>query len=144
MAKKTREEKVTKSSGNVFADLGFDNPEEELAKANLVMEIARVISAKQMTQAKIAKQIGIDQPQVSKLLRGITIGYTTDRLINILNRLEQDVEIKVTARIGRGKSLGRVFVTATGAAVPKKASKTAKGIDKSNQSVAAYASSKRK
>ncbi|MFI5385485.1 MAG: helix-turn-helix domain-containing protein [Fimbriimonadales bacterium] len=87
--------RIIESSGNVFADLGFENPEEELAKSRLVSAISKVMAARRLTQAKVAEAIGIDQPQVSKLLRGRTGGYSTDRLIRILNQLDQDVEIIV-------------------------------------------------
>lgn len=86
---------MTEGIGNVFADLGFENPEEELAKSRLVQAISEVIHAKKLTQAKVAAAIGLDQPQVSKLQRGRTGGYSTDRLIRILNQLGQDVEKSV-------------------------------------------------
>lgn len=106
----TAKEKVMRGSENVFADIGFENPEQELAKAKLVHAISKVIAARRMTQAKLAKAIGIDQPQVSKLLRGRTAGYSTDRLIRILNQLGQDVEIKVRSKAGSSAKLGSVYV----------------------------------
>lgn len=87
--------KVTRSSGNVFADLGFANPEEELAKAKLVNALAEVIRDRGLAQAKVAEVLGVDQPTVSKLLRGRTGGFTSDRLMRLLNLLDQDVDISV-------------------------------------------------
>ncbi len=87
--------KVTQSSGNVFADLGFANPEEELAKAKLVSAIAEVIHETGLSQTKVAALLGVDQPSVSQLLRGRTGGFTSDRLMRLLNLLDQDVEISV-------------------------------------------------
>jgi predicted XRE-type DNA-binding protein len=95
MARKTKREKVTRSSGNVFADLGFENPEEELAKADLVLAISRAMSTKKLRQDALAREIGIDQAEVSRLLRGHTRGYSIERLMRILKRLGQDVEITV-------------------------------------------------
>lgn len=89
------EEKLTRGSENVFADLGFENPDEELAKAKLVSAIAEVIANRKLTQARAAEIIGIDQPAVSKLLRGRTGGFSIDRLFGILNRLGQDIEISI-------------------------------------------------
>ena len=86
---------VTPSSGNVFADLGFVNPEEELAKAKLVSAIAEVIQERGVAQKEIAVLLGVDQPTVSKLLRGRTGGFTSDRLMRLLNLLDQDVDISV-------------------------------------------------
>ena len=87
--------KVTRSSGNVFADLGFANPEEELAKAKLVSALAEVIRKMGLAQTKVATLLGVDQPTVSKLLRGRTEGFTSDRLMRLLNLLDQDVDISV-------------------------------------------------
>lgn len=87
--------KVTRSSGNVFEDLGFENPEEELAKAKLVSALSEVIEEKRLTQAKVAALLEVDQPTVSRLLRGHTSGFTCDRLIRLLNLLDQDVEISI-------------------------------------------------
>jgi predicted XRE-type DNA-binding protein len=92
------EETITESSGNVFADLGFENPEEELAKAKLVVALSQVIAQTGLTQSKIAEVLGVDQPTISKLLRGRTSGFTTDRLMRLLNLLGQDVNISVTPK----------------------------------------------
>lgn len=92
------EESITRGSGNVFADLGFENPEEELAKAKLVLALSEVIDGTHLTQAKVAKVLGVDQPTVSKILRGRTGGFTADRLLRFLNLLDQDVTISVSPK----------------------------------------------
>lgn len=61
---------IRRSSGNVFADLGFDRPEEELLKAQLVREIRDIIKYRRLTQAKAAKLLGLKQPDVSMLIAG--------------------------------------------------------------------------
>jgi phage-related protein/predicted XRE-type DNA-binding protein len=105
-------ERVTMGSGNIFADLGFDNPEEELAKARLVGRLAQTIRDQHLTQKSAAKVLGLDQPSVSKLLRGHTAGYSTDRLIHLLNLMDQDVEITVRAKPPGLSRAARVTVTA--------------------------------
>lgn len=89
------EETVKASSGNVFADLSLKNPEELLAKAELVQRIADVIAERKLTQARAAKVLGVDQPKVSALLRGKLDGFSIDRLFRFLNALGRDVEITV-------------------------------------------------
>src|SRR3954451_7869594 len=89
------EETIEASSGNVFADLGLKNPEELLAKAELVQRIADVIAERKLTQARAAKMLGVDQPKVSALLRGKLDGFSLDRLFRFLNALGRDVEITV-------------------------------------------------
>ena len=89
------EETIKASSGNVFADLGLKNPEELLAKAELVQRIADIIAERKLTQARAAKVLGIDQPKISALLRGKLDGFSIDRLFRFLNALGRDVEITV-------------------------------------------------
>src|SRR3954468_19651173 len=89
------EETIEPSSGNVFADLGLKNPEELLAKAELVQRISDAIAERKLTQARAAKLLGIDQPKVSALLRGKLEGFSIDRLFRFLNALGRDVEISV-------------------------------------------------
>ena len=67
--------RVTKSSGNVFADIGLPNATEHSIKADLVLRIAARIRSKGLTQAKAASLLGLAQPDVSKLLRGHFAGY---------------------------------------------------------------------
>ena len=97
---------VTMGSGNVFADLGLPNPEERLAKAQLALEISRLIERRGLTQRAAAQLMGVDQPKVSHLLHGRLAGYSTERLIGFVRALGQDVDIvirKATRRRGRGR-----------------------------------------
>lgn len=86
---------VTPSSGNVFADLGFAEPEEELTKAELASQLRQVIQRRRLTQVAAAALMGIDQPKVSALLNGRLANFSTDRLLRLLTSLGQDVEIVV-------------------------------------------------
>ena len=93
MKKKVR---VTKSSGNVFADIGLPNAAEHSIKADIVLHIAARIKSKGLTQAKAASLLGLAQPDVSKLLRGHFAGYTYDRLFGYLNALGEKVCIEIS------------------------------------------------
>jgi predicted XRE-type DNA-binding protein len=90
-------EKIKHSSGNVFADLGFKDAEERMLKAQLAIKIGELIERKGWTQAHTAEVIGLDQPKVSHLLRGRLSGFSSDRLISILNRLGHSVEVRISA-----------------------------------------------
>jgi predicted XRE-type DNA-binding protein len=87
--------KIQMSSGNVFADIGLPNPEERLAKAELAIRIAEAIRARRLTQTRAARVLRIDQPKISRLLRGQLAGFSTERLMHFLTRLGRDVEIVV-------------------------------------------------
>jgi predicted XRE-type DNA-binding protein len=86
---------VIPSSGNVFADLGFENPEEMLLKAELVRQISLAIKEKELNQYQAAELLGIDQPKISSLVRGQFRGYSIERLFKYLNVLGKDLEIVV-------------------------------------------------
>ena len=98
--KKPRAErpKIEVSSGNVFADLGFKDAEERLFKAKLAIKIAQLVEKKGLTQAQTAQRTALDQPKVSRLLRGQLSGFSADRLFAILNRLGHSVEVRISAR----------------------------------------------
>ena len=87
---------VTRSSGNVFADIGRAEPEVALAKADLALALAAVIADRGWTQAEAASALGIDQPKVSALLRGQLAGFSFERLMRFLNRLDFDVTLAIT------------------------------------------------
>jgi predicted XRE-type DNA-binding protein len=89
--KKTIE--LISSSGNVFADLDIHNPEEALAKAELVFQINKLIKDQGLIQEKAAKKLGIDQPKISMLARGRVEGFSIERLFRFLILLGQDIEI---------------------------------------------------
>lgn len=101
--------KAERSSGNVFADLGFPNPERELLKAKLTLEIYRLIKKRDLTQSEAGKILGIKQPHVSALMRNRSGAFSLERLMDFLTALGQDVEISV--RPARGRS-GEVSVVA--------------------------------
>ncbi len=85
----------TVSSGNVFEDLGLPDSDEMLVKAELVLQISRIIEERGLTQVEAAELLGVDQPKVSALLRGRLRGFSVERLSRFLNALGQDVEIVV-------------------------------------------------
>ncbi len=93
--------RIDRGTGNVFADLDLPNPDLALAKAQLVQRIRNLISKRNLTQAKVAALLGLDQPKVSALVRGRVEGYTIDRLIRFLNALGQRVEITVRRKAQR-------------------------------------------
>lgn len=103
MAKKEEKLEVTTSSGNVFADLGFADPEGALAKSNLAMMIYDILRQKKLTQKKAAEILGIDQPKVSNIICGRLSGFTLDRLMKYLVMLGYDVEI--TAKQHRSRTI---------------------------------------
>lgn len=115
------------SGGNVFADLGIENPEEELVKAKLAFEIEQILKKKKLTQAAAAKLMGINQPKVSALLRRKLDGFSVERLIHFLNALGQDIDIVLRQRPKGRKAAAINVYRDTGSCAPKNSPLAAKG-----------------
>ena len=95
---------VRRSSGNVYADLGLPDADKLKVKSGLVIEIRKAIRHLGLTQQEAAKRMGITQPKVSAMMRGDFSNLSERKLMNCLNRLGYDIEIKVRAvakRTGR-------------------------------------------
>ncbi len=93
-----------KSSGNIFADLGLPNPEQELLKAQLTLQIYKIIKQRGLTQARAGAILGIKQPHVSALMRNRAGNFSVGRLIEFLTALGEDVQITVKpTRKGQGE-----------------------------------------
>ncbi|MBV8048240.1 MAG: XRE family transcriptional regulator [Paludibacterium sp.] len=86
---------VLRSSGNVFADLGLPDAEKLKIKTGLAVEIRKAMRALGLTQQEAARQMGIPQPKVSSMMRGDFTNLSERKLMDCLNRLGYDIEIKV-------------------------------------------------
>jgi predicted XRE-type DNA-binding protein len=100
---------ITSSSGNVFADMGMPNAEELLQKSDLVIVLKRNIERMNLSQTDAAKLIGTSQARVSGLLRGRLQGVSVGKLIDFLNRLGCDVNVKVSKP--KADARGRTRIT---------------------------------
>ena len=92
----------TVGSGNVYADFGLPNPEEAKTKAELAMLITDIIKKKGLTQKQAAELMNIDQPKVSKMVRGLLSEFSIERLLKFVLSLGFDIEI--TPRLHRAKT----------------------------------------
>lgn len=93
--------KMTKSTGNVFRDIGFPREEAEhlLVRADLMIQVQKLITSRRLKQKAAAKILGVTQPRVSDLLRGRIDLFSTDALIDLLARLGAEVRLKVKIRV---------------------------------------------
>lgn len=97
------------SSGNVFADLGFPNSEQELVKAKLTVQIFQILRDRKLTQKEAARLLGTTQAQVSALMRCRPVSVSVGKLMEFLTTLGQDVE--VTVKPGKRHGEGHMSVT---------------------------------
>ena len=86
---------VEMGSGNVFADLGLPDVDKLKIKSGLVIEITTAVRKLDLTQDQAARRMGITQPKVSGMLRGDFSNLSERKLMDCLNRLGYDIEIKV-------------------------------------------------
>ena len=91
-------EPITASSGNVFADLGFEPEEAEnlRLRAQLLVELERTLDARVRTQAEAALLLGVQQPRISDIVRGRVERFSLDALVNMLAKLGRHVHIEVS------------------------------------------------
>ena len=86
---------IETSSGNVFADLGLPDAEQLKIKSGLVIEMTLAIRRMKLTQEQAGHRMGISQAKVSGLMRGDFSNLSETKLMECLNRLGYDIEIKV-------------------------------------------------
>ena len=100
MKKSTRrrnDSRITPSSGNVFADLGFDEAEARVMalRAELMLRLSEELKARGWTQAQAAKRLGVTQPRVSKLNKGAWQDFSLDMLLTLAGRAGLRAELRV-------------------------------------------------
>lgn len=92
-------EEITKSSGNVFLDMGFSDEEAAILqmRADLMAKLRQVIKRKKLTQTKAAKMLGVSQSRVSDLVRGKWEKFSLEMLITFAARAGLHVTLKTAA-----------------------------------------------
>jgi predicted XRE-type DNA-binding protein len=88
--------KTTKSSGNVFVDLGFDPAEAAVLqmRSNLMSDLRLYIEKQKLTQVEAAKRLGIAQSRVSDLVRGKWDKFSLEMLITLEARLGRTIRVE--------------------------------------------------
>ncbi len=87
---------IERSSGNVFRDLGFGPKEAESLRlrAQLMVELRRLIQARKLTQNSAAKLLGVTQPRISDLVRGKINLFSIETLVDMLTRAGIQVQLR--------------------------------------------------
>ena len=91
------------SSGNIFADIGLPDADKLKIKSGLVIEITRAVRNLGLSQEEAGRRMDLPQPKLSGLFRGDFSNVSERKLMDCLNRLGYDIEIKVrpaTAQVG--------------------------------------------
>ncbi|MGV3613895.1 MAG: helix-turn-helix domain-containing protein [Fimbriimonas sp.] len=101
---------VVRTTGSVYHALDLENADDMERKARLVSAINDTIEAMGLTQVQAAEIVGIDQPTLSKLLRGRFRSVSIEKLAHMLNALGRDVTIVVGAMPQHENERGRTLV----------------------------------
>ena len=93
----TKPSKMIKSSGNVFADIGFGKAEANalLHRARLMMEIGAKLRTESKTQQQLGEILGIGQSRVSDLMKGKAQMFSLDMLLTFADKLGMKVKVEV-------------------------------------------------
>ena len=98
----------TISSGNIFKDLGFPNPDEALAKVKLASKINRLIADQGMTQKEASEFLGISKSKMTSLRNGRLGQFSIDLLFSLLGKLDYDEVITMKDEIAQEPSLEEI------------------------------------
>ena len=90
---------ITESSGNVFADLGFEPPEAAILemRASLMSDLRTYIESSGMTEDEAAVKFRIAQSRVSDLMRGKWEKFSLEMLITLEARAGRKVTLELAA-----------------------------------------------
>ena len=95
---KIQELELTPSNGSVFEDVGLKDAKQRLAKAELASRISDIIEKRGLNQMQTAELLGVRQPKVSALMCGNLEGFSIEKLLHFLMRLNHDVRILIKER----------------------------------------------
>ena len=98
VSRQAKKAAVRKSSGNVFADLGFDQDEAEhlRIRSALMATVRQILHGRKLTQAAAATLFDVSQPRISDLVRGKIELFSIDTLVDMLARANVRVDIRTT------------------------------------------------
>jgi len=103
---KDKDLEVHKGSGNVFADIGLENADELLARAQIGLEVLKILQERQLKQREIAALLKIRQSEVSHLMNGRFSRFTEGKLMGFLKKLDREVILVINRpKQGGGISL---------------------------------------
>ena len=98
-------EEFSRSSGNIFADLGIDDADVQKVKAALALKLNELIDHERCSQTELATRLGLQQPHISQLRHYKLKGFSVERLMELIVKLGVPVEIRFGARKSTGAKL---------------------------------------
>ena len=111
MSDSLEQEAYIDGSGNVFADMGLDDADELLLRAQLGYSVRQILKDRNLKQREISELLDIKQPEVSNLMQGKYQLFSEGRLLGFLNKLNQKVVIQISQH-QKGEPLQKVAIVA--------------------------------
>jgi predicted XRE-type DNA-binding protein len=94
---------IIRGSGNIYADLGLPDAEMRQLRALLAAEVIKTVDAEGLSTRAAHKLTGIAAADFSRIRQVKLDGFTADRLMTILYRLNRDVQVSVMPRVAGGQ-----------------------------------------
>ncbi len=101
----TQEQVFEHSSGNIFADLGFEDADELFTRGKIGIQVLRLLKQRNLKQREISELLGIAQPEVSHLMKGEFQRFSEGKLLNFLKRLDMEITLHLRPRSGGDRNL---------------------------------------
>lgn len=101
-------DKIRTGRTNIFADLGMPDADTHFLKAQIVAQIYRIVTERKLTQTQAGAQMGITQPEVSRMFRGQFREYSIERLMSFLTLFGRDIDIIVRPPAVKSRKRGMI------------------------------------
>src|SRR3977135_2182680 len=95
---------LVRGSGNVFRDFGDANADLEQARAILAAKIIGVLDRQKLSTREAQKVTGVAASEFSRIRNVKLDRFTIDRMVTILGKLGQDVQLTVRVQPRRKRS----------------------------------------
>lgn len=100
----TKDQGITRGSGNVFADLGYADADLRQLKAKLAAAIIMTLEDQHLTVGEAEARTGTAAEEFTLIRNAELGGFTVDRLMTVLAALNQEVNVQVNVRSRRQPS----------------------------------------
>jgi predicted XRE-type DNA-binding protein len=97
---------VVRGSGNIYRDFGHANAGLEQARAILAAKIIGTLNARKLSTRDAEKLTGIAHSEFSRIRNARLRRFTLDRMIAILGKLDEDIEVNVSFKVRKAGVAG--------------------------------------
>lgn len=97
---------IVRGSGNVFRDFGYPDADIRQAKCLMAIEIVKILDERKWTTRRAEDATGINHADFTRIRNANLSRFTLDRLMTVLMKLGQQVELAVTITPRIGHAIG--------------------------------------